>query len=82
VLSYSAPSFLHLLFRKLHLPAQAHRARPFPKVYGLANVEWTVPNSPTTEFRIGSLTKQFTATAIMGGSALGAVALGQQSKAQ
>ncbi|HEY6454367.1 MAG TPA: serine hydrolase domain-containing protein [Steroidobacteraceae bacterium] len=35
------------------------------KGYGLANVEWSVPNSPNTKFRIGSLTKQFTATAIM-----------------
>jgi CubicO group peptidase (beta-lactamase class C family) len=32
---------------------------------GLANVEWNVPNSATTRFRIGSLTKQFTAVAIL-----------------
>jgi CubicO group peptidase (beta-lactamase class C family) len=35
------------------------------KGYGFANLEWGVPNSPATKFRIGSLTKQFTATAIV-----------------
>jgi D-alanyl-D-alanine carboxypeptidase len=33
--------------------------------YGLANEEWRLPNSPTTKFRIGSVTKTFTATAIL-----------------
>jgi CubicO group peptidase (beta-lactamase class C family) len=33
--------------------------------YGLANREHTVPNSPLTKFRLASVTKQFTATAIM-----------------
>jgi len=33
--------------------------------YGEANREWQVPSSPTTRFRIGSITKQFTATLIM-----------------
>ena len=33
--------------------------------YGMANIEWNVPNSPDTVFRIGSLTKQFTAMAVM-----------------
>src|SRR5438445_3161866 len=33
--------------------------------YGLANVEWDVPITPDTVFPIASLTKQFTATAIM-----------------
>lgn len=33
--------------------------------YGLANRERGVPNTPTTRFAIGSLTKQFTAAAIM-----------------
>jgi CubicO group peptidase (beta-lactamase class C family) len=37
----------------------------FDKSYGMANLEWGVPNTPTTKFRIGSLTKQFTAAAIM-----------------
>ena len=35
------------------------------KGYGLANMEWNIPNSPITKFRLGSITKQFTATAIL-----------------
>lgn len=35
------------------------------KAYGLANVEWDVPNTPTTKFRLGSITKQFTAASIL-----------------
>lgn len=37
----------------------------FSKGYGLANHEWGIPNSPQTVFRLGSITKQFTAAAIM-----------------
>ena len=33
--------------------------------YGLANEEWRLPNTPTTKFRIGSVTKTFTAAAIL-----------------
>lgn len=33
--------------------------------YGLANREWNIPNDGDTRFRLGSLTKQFTAVAIM-----------------
>jgi len=33
--------------------------------YGQANEEWRVPNTPTTKFRIGSVTKIFTAAAIL-----------------
>ena len=36
----------------------------FDKSYGNANLEWDIPNSPTTKFRIASLTKQFTAASI------------------
>jgi CubicO group peptidase (beta-lactamase class C family) len=35
------------------------------KGYGLANLEWDVPNTPDTKFRLGSITKQFTATAVL-----------------
>lgn len=35
------------------------------KGYGMANYENDVPNTPQTKFRIGSITKQFTAMAIM-----------------
>src|SRR5277367_5562923 len=33
--------------------------------YGFANLEWKVPNTPDTKFRIGSITKQFTAASIL-----------------
>ncbi len=29
--------------------------------FGLANMEWNIPNTPETKFRLGSITKQFTA---------------------
>jgi CubicO group peptidase (beta-lactamase class C family) len=35
------------------------------KGYGYANIEWQVPNTPATKFRIGSVTKQFTSMLIM-----------------
>jgi CubicO group peptidase (beta-lactamase class C family) len=35
------------------------------KGYGFANLEWNIPNSPKTKFRLGSLTKQFTAASIL-----------------
>jgi CubicO group peptidase (beta-lactamase class C family) len=35
------------------------------KGYGHANREWAIPNGPDTKFRIASLTKQFTAAAIL-----------------
>lgn len=37
----------------------------FSKGYGLANVEFDVANTPRTKFRLGSVTKQFTAAAIL-----------------
>src|SRR5215475_1818203 len=33
--------------------------------YGSADLEWNVPNSPTTKFRLGSITNQFTAASIL-----------------
>lgn len=44
----------------------------YAKGYGLANMEYDIPNSPTSVFRIGSTSKQFTAACI--------VLLGQQGK--
>jgi CubicO group peptidase (beta-lactamase class C family) len=35
------------------------------KGYGSANLEWDIPNTPATKFRLGSLTKQFTAASIL-----------------
>lgn len=35
------------------------------KGYGSANLEWDVPNSPAAKFRLGSITKQFTAASIL-----------------
>lgn len=35
------------------------------KGYGMANIELDVPNAPDTRFRLGSITKQFTSTAIL-----------------
>jgi CubicO group peptidase (beta-lactamase class C family) len=35
------------------------------KGYGSANLEWNIPNSPSTKFRIASLTKQFTAASVL-----------------
>jgi CubicO group peptidase (beta-lactamase class C family) len=37
----------------------------FNRSYGMADLEWSVPNSPTTRFNIASVTKQFTAAAIL-----------------
>lgn len=33
--------------------------------FGYANMEWNIPNTPDTKFRIASITKQFTATAVL-----------------
>ena len=33
--------------------------------YGSANLEWSIPNSPSTKFRLGSVTKQFTAACVL-----------------
>ena len=35
------------------------------KGYGSANLEWDLPNTPATKFRLGSITKQFTAASIL-----------------
>jgi CubicO group peptidase (beta-lactamase class C family) len=44
----------------------ARQGKPLvAKGYGYANVEWQIPNTTTTKFRIGSITKQFTSMLIM-----------------
>ena len=35
------------------------------QAYGLADYEWAVPNTPDTRFSLASITKQFTAVAIL-----------------
>jgi CubicO group peptidase (beta-lactamase class C family) len=35
------------------------------KAYGSANLEWRIRNSPSTKFRLGSVTKQFTAASVL-----------------
>jgi len=35
------------------------------KGFGYANLEWQIPNTPETKFRLGSVTKQFTAASIL-----------------
>ncbi len=37
----------------------------YKNAVGLANMEWNIPNTPQTKFRVGSVTKQFTAMLIM-----------------
>lgn len=37
----------------------------YKKGIGMANMEWNIPNTPDTKFRIGSVTKQFTAALIL-----------------
>lgn len=44
----------------------AHKGKPIYTVArGFANIEWGIPNAIDTKFRIGSITKQFTAMAIL-----------------
>ncbi|HEY0431989.1 MAG TPA: serine hydrolase domain-containing protein, partial [Pyrinomonadaceae bacterium] len=37
----------------------------YKKGFGPANMEWNIPNEPNTKFRLGSITKQFTAALIL-----------------
>ncbi len=37
----------------------------YKKGLGLAQMEWNIPNTPDTRFRLGSITKQFTAALIL-----------------
>ena len=37
----------------------------YKKGFGMANMEWDIPNNPNTKHRLGSITKQFTAMLIL-----------------
>jgi CubicO group peptidase (beta-lactamase class C family) len=37
----------------------------FSQSYGMADLEWSIPNTSTTRFNIASMTKQFTAAAVL-----------------
>jgi CubicO group peptidase (beta-lactamase class C family) len=37
----------------------------YKKGFGMANMEWGIPNQPDTKFRIASITKQFTAALVL-----------------
>src|SRR5688572_17307322 len=50
------------------------------KGYGFANVEWEIPNTPDTKFRLGSITKQFTALAILQLAEAGKLSLDDPAK--
>ncbi|HNP22066.1 MAG TPA: serine hydrolase [Panacibacter sp.] len=43
----------------------SHNKPLLEKGYGLADYEWNISNIPQSKFRIGSITKQFTAAAIL-----------------
>ncbi len=47
----------------------------FKKGYGMADREWSIPNTPDVKFRLGSITKQFTSMLIMQQVAKGTVKL-------
>jgi CubicO group peptidase (beta-lactamase class C family) len=68
-LSAKFDEYLAALTKQGHFTGSVLVARDgrviFSKGCGLASVELDVPNSPDTKFRIGSITKQFTAAAIM-----------------
>ena len=47
----------------------------FDKSYGLASLEWQLPHTSATRFQIGSITKQFTAAAVLLLEERGAISL-------
>lgn len=54
----------------LHMPGCAvaistHGLKVFERAYGMADLEWGIPNTPETVFEGGSLAKQFTAAAVV-----------------
>ena len=53
----------------------AHDQVIFKQGYGFADREWNIPNRPDVKFRLGSITKQFTAMLIMQQVAQGSLKL-------
>src|SRR4029450_13939089 len=56
--------------RQLHIPGASVAIVRDGRIikaqsYGLANVEWNIPATNNTVYELGSITKQFTAAAIM-----------------
>lgn len=52
-----------------------HSEVPFSRAYGHAQAEWDVPSTTAGRFRLGSITKPFTATAVLQLAAAGALRL-------
>ena len=63
-MAYMAATTKHNAFMGTVLVAKDGKVL-FSNGYGFANAEHNVPNTPDTKFRLGSLTKQFTAVAIL-----------------
>ena len=62
--SYAKSKVVEKKFMGSVLVAQGDRV-VIDQGYGSANLEWGIPNGPDTKFRLGSLTKQFTAASIL-----------------
>jgi CubicO group peptidase (beta-lactamase class C family) len=63
-------SYLQPLMIRSHVPglsvAVMHRGKLLlSRAYGMANLELSVPTLPASVYQVGSITKQFTATAVM-----------------
>jgi CubicO group peptidase (beta-lactamase class C family) len=68
-ISHDVDAFMHSAIERSHFRGSILIARDgqvlVSKGYGMANAEHEVPNNARTKFRIGSLTKQFTAMSIL-----------------
>jgi CubicO group peptidase (beta-lactamase class C family) len=62
----AAPSLASLFDKFMGVALVAHKGHILlHRAYGSANLEWLIANTTSTKFRIGSLTKQFTAASIL-----------------